>query len=67
MDKLNAVVGSLLGHEAHGVAAPSGGELFHWGPPVSLGIIDQHFSQPVVIVVLSSCNDGSLMVWTVDD
>ena len=66
MDILNTVVGSLLGHEAHGVAVAGGGELAHWGPLVSLGIIDQH-RQPVAIVVISSCNDGSLIVQTVDD
>ena len=39
---LDAVVGSLLGHEAHGVAATGSGELAHRGPLVSLGIIEQH-------------------------
>ena len=63
---LNAVFGSLLWHEAHCVDITGGGELAHWGPLVSLGIIDQH-RQPLAIVVISSCNDGSLIVQTIDD
>ena len=50
---LDAIVGSLLGHEAHGVAVAAGGELAHGGPLVSLGIIEQHFCQ--IATIISSC------------
>ena len=50
---LDAVVGSLLGHKAHGVFTTGGGELAHGGPLVSLRIIEQH-------IRTSCCNDGSL-------
>ena len=61
----DTVVGSVLGHVAHGVGIAGGGELAHRSPLVSLRIIEQHFSQPVAIS--TSCNDESLIVWTVDD
>ena len=57
---LDAEVSSLLGHEAHGVAVAAGGELAHGGPLVSLGIIEQHFSQPVTSSP-APCNDESLI------
>ena len=43
-----------------------GGELAHGGPLVSLRIIEQHSRQPVA-TISTSCNDESLIVWTVDD
>ena len=61
-DISDAVVGSLLGHGAHGVATPGSGELAHGGPLVSLGIIFQHFSQPAAVIVISSCIDELLIV-----
>ena len=47
-----------------GIAA--GGDLAHGGPLVSLRIIAQHSRQPVA-TISTSCNDESLIVWTVDD
>ena len=61
---LDAVVGSLLGHDAHGVGIAAGGELAHGGPLVSLGIIKQHFC---AAITTSCCNDKLLIVQTVDD
>ena len=59
-DISDAVVGSLLGHDAHGVATPGSGELAHGGPLVSLRIIEQHFYQ--VATITTPCNDKSLTV-----
>ena len=58
-DISDAVVGSLLGHDAHGVGIAAGGELAHGGPLVSLGIIEQHFCQTVTSP--APCNDESLI------
>ena len=58
---LDAVVGSLLRHEAHGVVAAGGGELDNRGPLVSLGIIEQHFCQ-IAATILAPCIDESLIV-----
>ena len=59
-DISDAVVGSLLGHDAHGVATPGSGELAHGGPLVSLGIIDQHFCY-IVAANPAPCNDESFI------
>ena len=56
---LDAVVGSLLGHKAHGVTPTRCGELAHGGPLVSLGIIEQHICQ--IAAILAPCNDESLL------
>ena len=59
---LDAVVSSLLGHEAHAVVAAGCGELAHGDPLVSLGIIDQHFRQIAAATIPAPCNDESLIV-----
>ena len=52
----DAVVGSLLGYEAHGVVPPGGRELTHVGPPVPLGIIFQHLFKVSTIPFITPCN-----------
>ena len=66
MDISDTVVGSLLGHKAHGMGVAASGELAHWGPLISVRIIEQHFRQPVA-TISTSCNDESLIVQTIDD
>ena len=64
-DISDAVVGSLLGHDAHGVATPGSGELAHGGPLVSLGIVEQHLCQVAATIppaIPAPYNDESLIV-----